>query len=52
MDADKFWERITYFLDHVIPVANEYKIRMACHPQDPGRAARGLPGRGPRAGHG
>ncbi len=36
VDADAFWERITYFLDRVIPVANEYKIRMACHPQDPG----------------
>ena len=34
--ADQFWERITYFLNRVIPVANEYKIRMACHPQDPG----------------
>ena len=34
--ADEYWERITYFLDRVIPVANEYKVRMACHPQDPG----------------
>ena len=34
--ADLYWERITYFLDRVIPVANEYKIRMACHPHDPG----------------
>lgn len=31
-----YWDRITYFLDHVIPVANEYKVRMACHPHDPG----------------
>jgi mannonate dehydratase len=36
VDAAAFWERITYFLDRVIPVANEYKIRMACHPHDPG----------------
>ena len=36
VDADAFWERITYFLERVIPVANEYKVRMACHPQDPG----------------
>ena len=36
VNADAFWERITYFLDRIIPVANEYKIRMACHPQDPG----------------
>jgi mannonate dehydratase len=30
------WERITYFLERVIPVAEEYKVRMACHPHDPG----------------
>jgi mannonate dehydratase len=34
--ADHYWERITYFLDRVIPVANEFKVRMACHPHDPG----------------
>jgi mannonate dehydratase len=34
--ADLYWERITYFLDRVIPVANEHKVRMACHPHDPG----------------
>jgi mannonate dehydratase len=32
---DVYWERITYFLDRVIPVAQEYKVKMACHPQDP-----------------
>jgi mannonate dehydratase len=36
VNADRYWERITYFLDRVIPVANEHKIRMACHPHDPG----------------
>jgi mannonate dehydratase len=36
VNADRYWERITYFLDKVIPVANEYKVRMACHPHDPG----------------
>jgi mannonate dehydratase len=36
VDADTYWERITYFLERVVPVAEEYKIRMACHPQDPG----------------
>ena len=34
--ADRYWERITYFLDRVIPVATEFKVRMACHPHDPG----------------
>ena len=33
---DAYWERITYFLKRVIPVAEEYKVRMSCHPQDPG----------------
>jgi mannonate dehydratase len=34
--ADAAWERITYFLDRIIPVAAENKVRMACHPHDPG----------------
>ncbi|HMJ66858.1 MAG TPA: mannonate dehydratase, partial [Candidatus Binatia bacterium] len=34
--ADIYWERITWFLERVVPVANEYKIRLACHPHDPG----------------
>jgi len=34
--ADLFWERITYFLKRAIPVATEYKVKMACHPHDPG----------------
>ena len=42
--ADAFWERITYFLDRVIPVAEEYKVRMACHPQDPGVPPEGYQG--------
>lgn len=33
--ADVFWERITYFLERVVPVCNEYKVRLACHPHDP-----------------
>jgi mannonate dehydratase len=44
VDAAAFWERISYFLDRVIPVANEYKIRMACHPQDPGVPPEGYQG--------
>lgn len=31
---DLYWERITYFLERVVPVANEYKVRIACHPND------------------
>ncbi len=36
VSTDEYWERITYFLKRVIPVAEEYKVRMACHPHDPG----------------
>ncbi|MDX1981873.1 MAG: mannonate dehydratase [Bryobacteraceae bacterium] len=44
VNADQYWERITYFLDRVIPVANEFKIRMACHPHDPGVPPQGYQG--------
>jgi mannonate dehydratase len=33
--AEQNWERITFFLQRVIPVATACKIRMACHPCDP-----------------
>jgi mannonate dehydratase len=36
VDADTYWERITYFLERVVPVAEEFKVKMALHPQDPG----------------
>jgi mannonate dehydratase len=36
VSAEQMWERITYFLRRVIPVAEEYKMKMACHPHDPG----------------
>ncbi len=35
VSADEFWERIDYFLERVVPVAEEYRVRMACHPHDP-----------------
>jgi mannonate dehydratase len=31
-----FWDRIAYFLKRVVPVAEEYKVKLACHPHDPG----------------
>jgi mannonate dehydratase len=34
VNADAYWERITYFLERVVPVATEYKVRLACHPND------------------
>lgn len=36
VNADAYWERITYFLKRVMPVAEECKVRLACHPHDPG----------------
>lgn len=36
VNTDVYWERITYFLKQVIPIADEYKVRLACHPHDPG----------------
>jgi mannonate dehydratase len=36
VNADLYWERITYFLERVVPVAAEHKVKLACHPQDPG----------------
>jgi mannonate dehydratase len=42
--ADIYWERITYFLERIIPVAAENKIRMACHPHDPGVPPEGYQG--------
>jgi mannonate dehydratase len=39
VSAEMMWERITYFLKRVIPVAEEHKVKMACHPHDPGMPA-------------
>src|SRR5207249_3487134 len=30
-----YWDRITYFLKRVVPAAEEAKVRIALHPQDP-----------------
>jgi mannonate dehydratase len=44
VSAEKMWERIEYFLERVVPVAEEHKVRLACHPHDPGVPARGFAG--------
>lgn len=33
--AEEVWERITYFLERVVPVAEEAGVKLACHPDDP-----------------
>jgi mannonate dehydratase len=35
VSADEMFERITYLLDRLIPVAEEYKVRLANHIADP-----------------
>lgn len=35
LTAEQNWERITHYLERVVPVAEECKVRMACHPCDP-----------------
>jgi mannonate dehydratase len=44
VSAEEMWERITYFLERVVPVAEEHKVRLACHPHDPGVPAPGFAG--------
>ena len=35
VSQDDYWERITYFLQHIIPVCKQHDVRMAAHPYDP-----------------
>lgn len=35
VSADEMWERITWFLERVVPVAEASRVRLACHPHDP-----------------
>jgi mannonate dehydratase len=35
VDEDENWERIDYFLERVVLVAEANKVRLACHPHDP-----------------
>lgn len=32
---DELWERLNYFLQHIIPVAEQAGVKMAAHPDDP-----------------
>lgn len=43
-DDDTMWERIEYFLTRVVPVAEEAKVKIACHPNDPGMPKGGFHG--------
>lgn len=39
LSADDAWERIAYFVERVIPVAEACRVRLGCHPHDPGMPA-------------
>ena len=43
VDADRLWQHLEYFVQAVIPVAEECGIKMAIHPDDPPRPIFGLP---------
>lgn len=44
VSAEEYWDRIAYFLERVVPVAEECQVKMACHPQDPGLPKAGFRG--------
>jgi mannonate dehydratase len=44
VSEEQMWERISYFLKRVVPVAEEYKVRLCCHPHDPAMPPQGYRG--------
>jgi mannonate dehydratase len=44
VSEEQFWERIDYFLKRVVPVAEEHKVRLCCHPHDPAMPPHGYRG--------
>jgi mannonate dehydratase len=43
VDAERLWDNLGYFLERVVPVAEEAGVRMAIHPDDPPWPIFGLP---------
>ncbi|MBQ7556816.1 MAG: mannonate dehydratase [Lachnospiraceae bacterium] len=43
VDEEKLFDNLKYFLERIMPVCNEYDIKMAIHPDDPAWSVFGLP---------
>lgn len=43
IDNEKLFNNLVYFLEKIMPVCNEYDIKMAIHPDDPAWSVFGLP---------
>jgi len=43
VDAERLWDHLDYFLERVVPVAEEARVQMAIHPDDPPWSIFGLP---------
>ncbi len=43
VDEEALWRNLEYFLQRIVPVAEEAGVRMAMHPDDPPRPIFGLP---------
>jgi mannonate dehydratase len=44
VSSEDYWERISYFLKRIIPVAAQYNVKMAVHPYDPPGLPKGYQG--------
>ena len=43
VDAERLWDNLAYFLERVVPVAEQAGVRLAIHPDDPPWPIFGLP---------
>lgn len=43
MDSERLWENLAYFLERVVPVAEEAGVKLAVHPDDPPWPIFGVP---------